>query len=75
MLAIATYIMQKKIKFFHMCGVYNSLKRSEIMYEAHYFPEAITTNMHIGNDSFVFKYPVTCKQKILKFTIILLQLM
>ena len=27
------------------------------------FPEAITTNMQIGNDSFVFKYPVKCKQK------------
>jgi len=39
------------------------------------FPEAITTNMQIGNDSFVFRYPVTCKQKISKFTIILLKLM
>ena len=40
-----------------------------------YFPEAITSNMQIGNDSFVFKYPVTCKQKITKFTLILLKLM
>ena len=27
-----------------------------------HFPEAIATNMKIGNDSFVFKYPVTCKK-------------
>ena len=26
-----------------------------------HFPEAITTNMYIGNDFFVFIYPVTCK--------------
>jgi len=26
------------------------------------FPEAITTNMKIGNDFFVFKYPVICKK-------------
>ena len=34
------------------------------MYEAHIFPEAITTNMQLGKDSFVFEYPVKCKQKI-----------
>ena len=45
------------------------------MYEAQNFPEAITTNMQIGYDSFVFKYPVTCKQKISKFTLIVLKLM
>ena len=27
-----------------------------------YIPEAITTNRQIGNDFFVFKYSVTCKQ-------------
>jgi len=31
--------------------------------------------MQIGNDSFVFKYPVTCNQKISKFTLISLKLM
>jgi len=31
--------------------------------------------MQIGNDSFVFEYPFTCKQKISKFAIILLKLM
>jgi len=39
------------------------------------FSEAITTNMQIGNEFFVFKYLVTCKQKISKFTLILLKLM
>ena len=39
------------------------------------FPEAITTNMQIGYDTFVVEYPVTCKQKISKFTLILLKLM
>ena len=28
-----------------------------------HFSEAITKNMQIGNDSFVFKYSVTCIQK------------
>jgi len=44
------------------------------MYEAH-FPKAITTNMHNGNEFFVFKYPVPCQQKISKFTLFLLKLM
>ena len=39
------------------------------------FPEAITTNMQIGKDIFVFKNPVTCKQITSKFTLILLKLM
>ena len=39
------------------------------------FPEAITTNMQIGNDTFVFKNPVTCKQKTSNFTLIFLKLM
>ena len=34
-----------------------------------HFREAITTNMQMGNESFVFEYPVTCKQKISKFTL------
>ena len=33
------------------------------------FPEAITTNMQIGNDSFVFNYPFTRKQKNFKIHI------
>ena len=44
------------------------------MYEAH-ISQAIITNMQIGKDPFVFEYPVTCKQKISKFTSILLKLM
>ena len=39
------------------------------------FPEPITKNIQFGNDSFLFEYPVTCKQKILKFTLILVKLM
>jgi len=31
--------------------------------------------MQIGNDSCVFEYPITCIQKISKFTLILLKLM
>ena len=49
-------------------------KKVKYVWGSH-FPEAITTNMQLGNDSFVFEYPVTCKQKISKFTIILLKLM
>jgi len=39
------------------------------------FPEAITKNLQILNDFFVFKYQVTCKQKISKFSLFLLQFM
>jgi hypothetical protein len=39
------------------------------------FSEAIATNMQIGKDFFVFKFPVTCKQKISKLKLILLKLM
>jgi len=48
-------------------------KKVKYIYCSH-FPEAITTNMQLGNDSFVFEYPVTCKQKISKFTLILMKL-
>ena len=33
------------------------------MYEAHILPSPLQQNMQIGNDFFVFKYPVTCKQE------------
>jgi len=39
------------------------------------FPKDIITNMQIGNEFFVFKYPVLCKQKISKFPLFLLKLM
>jgi len=39
------------------------------------FSEAITTNMQIGNDYLVYKYQVICKQKISKFSLLLLKLM
>ena len=74
MLDIATYIMQKNIKFFLCVEVRILFKKVKYVLGSH-FPETITTNMQLGNDSFVFEYPVTCKQKISKFTLILLKLM
>ena len=74
MLDISTYIMQKNIKFF-ICVEFRILcKEVKYVWGSH-FPEAITTNMQLGKDSFVFEYPVTCKQMISKFTLILLKLM
>jgi len=40
-----------------------------------HFPEAITTNMQIGNEFFEFKKRVTRKQRISNFSFILLKLM
>ena len=69
------HILCKKILNFVICVEVRILcKRVEYVRSSH-FPEAITTNMQIGNNSFVFKYPVTCKQKISKITLILLKLM
>ena len=64
----------KNIKFFICVEVRILCKKVKYVWSSH-FPESITTNMQIGNEFFVFKYPVTCKQKILKFTLILLKLM
>ena len=64
----------KNINFFICVEVRILCKKVKYVWGAH-SPEAITTNMQIGYDSFVFKYPVTCKQKISKFTLILLKLM
>ena len=61
MMDIATYIMQKNVKFFICVEVRILCKRVKYVWSSH-FPEAITTNMQIGSDSFVFKYPVTCKK-------------
>jgi len=62
MLDIATYIMQKKILNFFICVEFGiSCKKVKYVWSSH-FPEAITTNMQIGNDYFVFKYPVTFKK-------------
>ena len=74
MLDLATYIMQRNIKFFICFEVRILCKKVKYVWSSN-FPEAITTNMQIGYDSFVFKYPVTCKQKISKFALILLKLM
>jgi len=48
-----------------MCGGYNSCRKVKCIWSSH-FPNVINTNMMIGNDYFVFKYPGTCKHKISK---------
>ena len=69
------HILCKKILNFFICVEVRILcKKLKYVWSSH-FPQAITTNMQIGIDSFVFKYPVTCKQKISKITYILLHLM
>ena len=73
-LDIATYNMQKNIKCFLYVEVRILCKKVKYVWGSH-FPGAITTNMQLGNDSFVFEYPVMCKQKISKFTLNLLKLM
>ena len=53
-------LWKKKLNFF-LCLEFRILcKKVKYVFSSH-FPEAITTNMQIGNDSFVFKYSVTCK--------------
>ena len=64
----------KNINFFLCVEVRILCKKVKYIWGSH-FPEAITTNMQLGNDSFVFEYPATCKQKISKFTLIVLKLM
>ena len=59
------HILCKKIlNFFIWVEVRILCKKVKYVWSSH-FPEAITTNMKLGNDSFVFEYPVRCKQKIL----------
>ena len=65
---IETYIMQKILKFFICVEVRILCKKVKYVWGSH-FLEAFTTNMQLGNDSFVFEYTVTCKQKISKFTL------
>ena len=42
------------------------VEKWKVMRTSH-FPEIIITNMQIGNDFLVFKYPFNCKEKIFKF--------
>ena len=65
-------LCEKNIKHFLMCGGYNSWE-VECMWRSH-FPDAITTNMQIGNGLLVFKCPFLFK-KIFKFSLFLLKLM
>jgi len=67
-------LCEKNIKFFRMCGVWNSCRKVKYIWSSH-FPESITTNMQIGKDFFLFKYPGTSKQKFSKFSVFLLNLM
>ena len=62
------HIICKKILNIFLCVEVRILcKKVKYVWRSH-FPETITTNMQIGNDCIVFKYPVTCKQIISKFT-------
>ena len=57
------HILCKKILNFFICVEVRILcKKVKYVWSSH-FPEAITTNMQIGYESFVFEYPVTCKKK------------
>ena len=58
------HILCKKILNFFICLEDRILCKKVKYVWSSQFPQAITTNMQIGNDTFVFKYPVTCKQKI-----------
>ena len=56
------YYAKKTLNFF-ICVQFRILcKNVKYVWSSH-FPEGITTNMQLGNDSFVFEYPVTCKKK------------
>ena len=65
--------MQKNCKFFLCVEVRILCKKVKYVWSSN-FPEAITIKMQIGNDSFVFQYSDTHKQKISNFTLILLKL-
>ena len=73
MLDIATYIMKKILNFLISVEVRILSKKVKYVWSSH-FSEAISTNMQIGYETFLFKYPVTSKKKISKFTLILLKL-
>jgi len=60
------HIFGKKILNFFICGKVRILCKNVKYVCSLHFPKAITRNMLIGNVSFVFKYPVTCKQKYFK---------
>ena len=51
----------KNIKFFICVEVRIPCKKVKYVWSSH-FPEAITIKIRIGNESFVFKYPVSCKK-------------
>ena len=61
MLDNATYNMQKILNFF-ICVEARILGKKVKYVWSSQFPEAISTNMQIENDSFVFKYMVSCKE-------------
>ena len=52
----------KILNFFKCVEVRILCKKVKYVWSSH-FPEAITTNMRFGNESFLFKYPDKCKQK------------
>ena len=64
----------KKILNTFVCVEVRILLENEIYMKLN-FSDAISRNILIGNDFFVFKYPFTCKQIISKFSLLLLKLM
>ena len=68
------YYAQKILNAF-VCVEVRILVVTWNIYEAHNFPRPLLQTCRIGNDFFLFKYPVTCKQKIFKFSLFLLKLM
>ena len=56
------HILCKKIlNFSYVWRLEYLCKKVKYVWSSH-FPDAIKKNMQIGNDSFLFKYPVRCKQ-------------
>ena len=54
-------LSKKNIKYLCMFGGYNCCRKVNSKWSSH-FPDAITTNMDIGIDFFVFKHPVSFKK-------------
>jgi len=61
-------LWEKKFKLYRKSRWYKNCRKEKYMWISH-FPEVFSTNMVIGNDFFVFKYPVKCKKKFQIFII------
>ena len=68
------HILCENILNSFVCWSLEFFRKVRCIWRSH-FSVIITTNMQIGNDFLVFKYPVTCKQKISKLSLFLLKFM